>query len=54
MNVSVSYAYYQHVFDEAVPLAAGVPRSLERNSVRVAINLWAPIFHRARRTDASR
>jgi hypothetical protein len=54
MNVSVSYAYYQHVFDEAVPLAAGVPRSLERNSVRVAINLWAPIFQRARRTDASR
>ena len=54
MNVSLSYGFYQHSFDEAVPLAAGVPRTLERNSVRVAVNLWAPIVQRARRTDASR
>jgi hypothetical protein len=54
MSTVVSYGYYTHRYDDDVPLAAAVPRTLDRNSVRVGINLWAPIFQRARRTDASR
>jgi hypothetical protein len=53
-SVSVSYSYYQHHFDDDVRLADGIPRSLDRNSVRVGVNLWAPLFERARRTNASR
>jgi hypothetical protein len=53
-SVSLSYAYYHHRFDDNVILIAGYPRSLDRQSVRASVNLWAPLFQRARRNDASR
>jgi hypothetical protein len=54
IQAHATYGYYQHRYDDAVPLAALVPRSLERNSVRVGINLKAPLFERSRRADATR
>jgi hypothetical protein len=54
VNVSVAFSHYQHNIDEDVRLAVGIPRNLSRHSVRVGINLWAPIFERTRRTNASR
>lgn len=53
-SMGVSYGYYHHSFDDDVALIAGFPRSLDRQSVRVSVNLWAPLFQRARRNDASR
>jgi hypothetical protein len=54
MNVGVSYAYYSHRFDDAVQLSGGIPNSLDRQSVRASVSLWAPIFQRTRRANASR
>jgi hypothetical protein len=54
IQAHATYGYYQHRYDDDVPLAAVVPRSLERNSIRVGINLKAPLFERSRRADATR
>jgi hypothetical protein len=54
MNVGVSYAYYNHRFDDGVQLSTGIPYGLDRQSVRASVSLWAPIFQRTRRTNASR
>jgi hypothetical protein len=54
MNLGLIYSYYQQRFDERAVLSAGVPASAERHSVRATVSLWAPLFQRTRRTDASR
>jgi hypothetical protein len=54
MSVSSIYSYYFYEFEQGVPLAPGVPNDVDRQSVRVFASLWAPIFQRARRTNASR
>jgi hypothetical protein len=54
MSVGVSYAYYSHRFDDAVQLSSSVPYALDRQSVRASVSLWAPVFQRTRRTNASR
>jgi hypothetical protein len=54
LSVSAHYARFHYRFDPAVPLPPGTPREIDRNSVRVLVNLWAPILQRARRPDAAR
>jgi hypothetical protein len=54
MSVGVSYSYYHHQFDETALLPSGFLRSVDRQSVRAVANLWAPLFQRVRRANASR
>jgi hypothetical protein len=54
MNLGITYSYYQQRFDEGAQLAVGLPASAERHSVRATVGLWAPLFQRTRRNNASR
>lgn len=54
MNVGLTYAYYRHHADASVVLPPDYPRTFDRQSIRATVNLWAPLFQRARRTHASR
>jgi hypothetical protein len=49
LAVGAGYSYYIHEFDDSTPLPPGVLSSLERQSVRVSLNVWVPILSRARR-----
>jgi hypothetical protein len=49
LAVGAGYSYYIHEFDDSAPLPPGVLSSLERQSVRVSLNVWVPILSRARR-----
>lgn len=52
-NLTFVYAYYQHNFEDGTPLRVDLPSTVGRQSVRVGVTLWAPVFQRVRRTDAS-
>jgi hypothetical protein len=54
MNVGVDFTYYTYRFDEDFALDAGVPRNLDRRSLRGHLTLWAPILNRTRRPNAAR
>jgi hypothetical protein len=54
MNVGVDYAYYKYIFDPQVELEPGVPRDVNRQSVRAHVSFWAPLLNKTRRRDASR
>jgi hypothetical protein len=53
-SVGVDYAYYKYVFDPSIELEAGVPRNINRQSIRAHVSFWAPLLNRTRRRDASR
>jgi hypothetical protein len=38
------YNYYHYLFDPSIQLPPGMSRSLDRNSVRVGVNLWLPLL----------
>lgn len=42
--LSASYFYYHYLFGPAMPLPPGVGRGLDRSSVRIGVNLWAPLL----------
>src|SRR5690606_25195834 len=54
MSAGVVYSYYHHRFDERVALPLGALSSMDRQSVRASISVWAPLFQRLRSGDASR
>jgi hypothetical protein len=54
MNLGVTYSYYQQRFDDGVLLSTGVPVDATRNSIRATVSLWAPLYQRQRRADATR
>ena len=49
MRLGAYYAFYRYRFDELAFLPVGVPRNVDRQSVRVQMSLWAPLMQRARR-----
>jgi hypothetical protein len=53
LALGTSYSYYRHRFDNAASLG-GLPREIDRQSVRVHLNVWWPLMYRARRSDAAR
>jgi hypothetical protein len=53
-SAGVTYAYYFHDYGFALGLPPGFANHVDRQSVRARISVWAPLFYRARRTDASR
>lgn len=54
MALVVDYFLYRYTFDDTVALQPGMPPQLTRQSVRVTLDLWAPLFARGRRPDATR
>jgi hypothetical protein len=54
MNGAITYAYYRHRFGNDVVLPVGVSSAVNRRSVSASVSLWAPLFQRARRINASR
>lgn len=49
INAGVTYAYYNHRFADSFVLAPGYPNHVSRESVRIYISAWAPLFERSRR-----
>jgi len=49
LAVNVSYTYYRYQFDDSLLLPPGVLSQLDRQSIRVSLNVWAPLLMRARR-----
>ena len=54
INFNAVYAYYHHKFDDATQLAIELPPVTSRQSVRVGMTFWLPVFQSSRRADASR
>jgi hypothetical protein len=54
MALGVTFAHYQYQFDRTTDVPLGLDPRMGRNSVRVYLSAWAPIFQRLRRPDASR
>ena len=48
-SVGVDYAYYKYIFDPSIELEAGVPRDINRQSIRAHVSFWAPLLNRTRR-----
>jgi hypothetical protein len=49
INTSLIYAYYQHGLAPSIALAPGFPHDFDGHTIRASVNLWAPLFQRARR-----
>ena len=49
MNTGVDYAYYRYVYGALVNLPAGVPREVNRQSIRGHVSVWVPVLNRPRR-----
>jgi opacity protein-like surface antigen len=47
--VSLNYTYSRYTFESGVALLPGLVSHTNRQSVMVSLNLWEPLFHRARR-----
>lgn len=54
LAVGVDYLYYRYGFDSFALLPDRLSRGMSRHGARITLNAWAPLFHRARRPDASR
>jgi opacity protein-like surface antigen len=54
LALGVEYLYYGYGFDQETLLPGNLLRELGRHSARVSLSAWVPLFHRARRPDASR
>jgi len=50
---SVNYSFYWYEFSQPL-LPSGFPTETRRHSVTAQLKLWAPIFQRPRRPNASR
>jgi hypothetical protein len=54
LAVSVSYAYYYRSLGDQVIVASDLANRSESQAVRVFFTAYAPLFHRARRANATR
>ena len=54
LGLSVNYSFYRYSYGVGVDLPGGIPAHSDRQSIRAGVNFWAPLFSRARRTNASR
>ena len=48
INTGLTYTYYQHGFVSSILVAPGFPHDFDGHSIRAAVNVWTPIFQRAR------
>ena len=49
VSTALTYSYYRHRFGDALALAPGFPHDFDGQSIRASVNVWAPLFQRARR-----
>ena len=54
MNIGADYSYYRYKFDDGIELQDGLPRNVNRQSVRAHVSFWAPLMNKTRRRDATR
>lgn len=54
VGVSVQYAYRHYLVDDERSLPIGMQPTTDRQSIRATLDLWFPLFTRARRADAAR
>jgi hypothetical protein len=54
LALQTTYGYFQYEFDSSIALPLGVPRLIERQSIKLQLSVWAPLFHRARKPNATR
>jgi hypothetical protein len=54
VNLGLVYSFYRNRFGSAIDLAPGFANEVDRHSVRANVSVWAPLFQRARRPDATR
>ena len=54
LGASVVYSYFRYAYELGVNLPPGIPFNSDRQSIRAALNFWAPLFSRSRRANASR
>jgi len=54
IGLSVNYAYYRYQYDSSVILPPGMSNSRENQVVRVSFDVWASVYERARRANATR
>ena len=48
-DLGVDYTIYRYRFDSGAVLPIGIPHNIERQSVSAHIDVWAPLYSRARR-----
>ena len=53
-GLSINYAYYRYEYDSSIPLPPGLLSSMERQVFRISFDVWAPLYERARRANATR
>jgi hypothetical protein len=51
LDLGVDYTIYRYRFGSGAVLPIGVPRDVERQSISAHIDVWAPLYSRARRND---
>jgi hypothetical protein len=54
VSMGLNYSYYRYRFGSGVLLPTDVPRSIDRQSLRAQVSVWAPLFQRARTPNATR
>jgi hypothetical protein len=54
IDLGVDYTIYRYRFGSGAVLPIGIPRDVERQSISAHIDVWAPLYSRARRNNASR
>jgi len=54
LAISVHYLFNHYFVDDSRSLPFGMEPSSDRHSIRATLDLWLPLFTRARRPDASR
>jgi hypothetical protein len=54
LGLGVGYVYYRYRFDTTANLPPGVGTRHNRQSVQVMLDVWLPLFHRARSANAAR
>jgi hypothetical protein len=54
VNLGLTYAYYSHRFASGVALPSDFVNRFNRHSVRASVSVWAPLFQRTRRSNATR
>jgi hypothetical protein len=51
---SIVYSYYMHRYDQKPVMPNDLPYALDRHGVRALLNVWAPLFYRMGRGNATR
>jgi hypothetical protein len=54
LGLSVNYAYYRYQYASSIILPPGLLSTRESQVVRVSFDVWAPLYERARRANATR